>query len=227
MVSWQVIMEVVKTGKVTIVSDNILTIQFDYDVQKYLAENDCDRVLLKFLDARVISDEQRKKVFAIMGDISDWCSNDKEYTRAVLTSEFCFYNDIQPFSLSTVDKSTASKFISYLVEFCLKHAIPCKKCLIENCEDIEHYLYNCLVYKRCVVCGRRSEFHHCTGSRTGMGRHGIEIPLIGLQGMALCRIHHNDIHSDAESVFYEKYHVLPTIVDEKIAAKYPHYKAKP
>ena len=216
-------MELTKVGAIKHIDENCITIEFDYDVEQYLATNQCDRVFLKFLDARVIAQDQRKKIFAMIGDISEWSCCDKEYSREVLTGEFCFSSDIDRFSLSTVDMSTATRFIQYLIEFCLKHSIPCKNYLIKNCEDITHYLYHCLLYKRCAVCGRNSEFHHCTGSRAGMGRNSVEIPLKGLEGLALCRVHHNQIHSDAEQVFYDKFSIEPIVIDATIASKYPHY----
>lgn len=213
-------------GHIVSAQKNIITIELNCNVEQFISDSSCEQVALRFIDKRVLSDEQRKRIFAIIGDMSDWCCCDKEYARQVMTSEFCFEFEVEPFSLSSVDKLTARCFIKYLVEFCIRHGVPCKNPMYSYCDDIQHMMYCCLLYKRCAVCGRDSEFHHCTGSRSGMGRKSVEIPLVGLDGMALCRKHHDEIHADAEQVFYKRYHVEPVVVDEKLATKYPHYANK-
>ncbi|MGI5958989.1 MAG: putative HNHc nuclease [Massiliimalia sp.] len=182
-------------------------------------------------DGRTITDKQRKKIYAMLSDIALWTGYDKPYTKELFKDEFCFANDLHPFSLSTVDRTTAREFISYLILFAVYHNIPCKNRLAELCEaeDIGRYLYACLLYKQCCVCGKRGDqkalhFHHCGESRVGMGRQSTDIPLVGLQGMALCWEHHDEIHMDAEQVFFEKYHVYPIRIDQKIAEQYKNYR---
>ena len=79
-------------------------------------------------DGRSISPEQRKKIYALLAEISDYVGDDTESTKRTMKMDFVM-NRMQAmqrkmFSLSDVDMNTASEFISYLVEFIIEHDIP-------------------------------------------------------------------------------------------------------
>lgn len=188
-------------------------------------------------DGRTITGSQRRKIFAIIRDITDWMnapnprqrekaekealrqmqllylidSTDTEAVRYQLTQHYCALLNIDLISLSNVDMTTAGEFIDWLVELCLIHGIPCNDTLLNRCEDIGRYLYACITYKRCAICGKKAELHHV--DHVGMGRKRKEIMHIGMSAQALCREHHTECHTIGQKTFDGKYHVCGIELD--------------
>jgi hypothetical protein len=184
-------------------------------------------------DGRRITPQQRKKCFALIGEVADFVEGFRnaetmESTKEMLKWEFVLERmsaqERRLFSLSNVDETTASSFIDYLVSFIIKHDIPTKVSLLENCEDIAKMVYACLMAKKCVCCGKPAVLHHVDS----VGAHGgnrERINHIGLQCLPLCREHHTSLHTMGNKDFMEKYHLQSIPIDKKIAKIY-HLKAK-
>ena len=124
------------------------------------------------------------------------------------------------FSLASCDVTTAREFINFLVEFIIENDIPTRVPLIENCEDIERYVYACLVNKKCAVCGRHADLHHCNGGVVGMGNNRERVNHIGRPALPLCREHHTEIHAVGQEDFLRRYIIEPVRIDERIAKVY-------
>ena len=129
-----------------------------------------DKVLVEFADGRRISPSQRRKAYALMGEIADWIGDVPEYVKKLMKIEF-MANRMQTigekiFSLSDTDVTTAKEFISFLIDFMIEHEVPSKTPLYELCEDIQKYVYACLMHKTCCVCGKRGAFGADTGGRS-------------------------------------------------------------
>lgn len=177
-------------------------------------------------DREEISAEQRRKIFAIIAEIANWSAHDPEYLRKSLTKDFLMAKREQLW-LSIIslangggcDKGTASLFIEYLIDFCLENDVPTSRPLQEYADDLEKYTYSALLQKRCIVCGRKAEIHHCEGSHVGMGRNRKEMIHLGALLMPLCRVHHDECHNIGQTAFDEKYHVKGVIADKKICRK--------
>jgi hypothetical protein len=122
------------------------------------------------------------------------------------------------FHLSTATVTTARAFITMLVEIIIEYGIPTKEPLYGLCDDIERYVYACLMNKKCAVCGKKTELHHVQA--VGMGRNRREIDHIGMQALPLCREHHEEAHRIGNPAFLEKYHLVSIPIDERIAKKY-------
>lgn len=194
----------------------LLTLRPDDDILRELIAKNVTRVEISLDDGRLISSDQRKKIFAIIGDIAKWSGHDPEYLRQMLTWDFRSAQDLPAFSLSQRDPSaadvtTARGFIDYLVDFCLFHDVPTSKPMAEYADDVDLYLYRCLEHRRCAVCGRRAEVHHV--SRIGMGRDREDIVHTGLLAVALCREHHNAAHR-GEQDFFKVNHIRGIRLDE-------------
>lgn len=179
----------------------------------------CTSVDVLLNDGRRCSDDQKRKIWAILGDIALYNGDDKKTLHIILKEVFCNIKHIDMFSLSNVDVSTMCEYISFLIEFCLIWDIPCYDTLLNRTDDISKYLWLCLYYKKCAICGKKSEYHHATGSRIGMGRNRKEVPIIGTNGFSLCRIHHDEIHK-SEMEFCDKYHVYATKINNDIMKKW-------
>ncbi|WP_026762668.1 putative HNHc nuclease [Selenomonas artemidis] len=181
-------------------------------------------VNIELCDPRRISPEQRRKAYALIRDISLWMGGTPMETAKELTK--WIFQESEPatleemFSLSDCSMEVARLYITFLIDFCLLHDIPCGEPLYKLAEDIGRYVWACALNKRCAVCGRKAELHHCAGSVVGMGRNRKEICHIGMKVLPLCRTHHTEIHRIGHETFFRRYILEPVRVDERIATVY-------
>jgi hypothetical protein len=182
-----------------------------------------DDVTVLWHDSRHISDEQRRKAWALMTEIAVFQGQSKEDTYAEQKTAFTLKHlDILQdglFRLSNATVSTARAFISMLIEIILEYGIPTKEPLYGLCDDIPRYVYACLMNKKCAVCGEKAEIHHCEGSTVVMGRNRKTMVHLGLELMPLCREHHRECHDNGQTAFNSKYHLIGIPADEKICKK--------
>ena len=198
-------------------------------------------------DGRTISADQRRKIFALIRDITDWVSQikgpkvnccgyqisreeletlrrmqllylidyaDTEAVRYQLTQHYCSIVNIDLFSLSAVDMTTARDFIDWLVELCVVHGIPCIDTLLNRCEDIGRYLYACVANRRCAVCGAKADIHEV--DKVGAGRNRRTIHHLGQRVQPLCRKHHGEAESTGQETFDRKYCMDSIRLDEHL-----------
>ena len=181
-----------------------------------------DDVLVYWHDSRARTPEQIRKAWALMGEIAEYQGQGKDDVYREQSTAFSLKHleilQGELFHLSTATVSTARAFINLLIEIILEYGIPTKEPLYGLCDDIERYVYACLMNKKCAVCGRKTELHHY--DHVGLGRNRREIDHIGMRAYPLCREHHEEIHLIGERAFDEKYHLVPIEIDQKIAKKY-------
>lgn len=178
-----------------------------------------DRCSLNFINDKTLTHKQRAKIYALIKDIGNYIGYPLDIAKIMLKLEYMKKYDLQKdFSLSNTTKDNARQFITFLIDYVLKHNIPCQDSLIVRCEDIDHYLYSCLIYKNCAVCGKPAELHHV--DVVGQGRDRKHINHLGLKVMALCREHHTIYHTMGEYDFNKKYHCYGVKADEAICKKY-------
>ena len=190
-----------------------------------LPEGCADEVRVYWPDSEEITPDQRRKIFAINGEIACWAGYAPEDARKGLMHDFVQANisRLQMASMSLAsgggcDKGTASLFIEYLITFCLENGVPTARPLQEYADDLERYTYAALLNKKCLVCGGKAELHHVDA--IGMGYNRREKPQIGNMVMPLCWEHHREWHSIGGTAFGEKYHAVPVRMDKRIADKY-------
>ena len=186
-----------------------------------------DRAVADIEDSRSISLQQRRKAYVLIRCISEWWGyTPQEATKELTKLMFASSGQvIDIFSLSDCDRTTARLYITWLIEFCLVHDIPCGEPLWKLCEDLPKYIWVAAVNKRCAVCGKKAVWHHAE-DRVGMGRNRKEICHIGMRGMPLCAKHHSECHNMAQADFNKKYLLESIVVDEKIADVYKLRKRK-
>lgn len=193
-------------------------------------ENDLsDTVTVLWHDRRSISPEQRRKAWALVGEIAAangyLSAADKSQINGDMKRKFLIERideltaeAIKRFSLSNVDMTTARLYITFLIDFVVEHDIPTHEPAAQLCEDVEAYVYACLMHKRCAVCRRPADLHHV--DRVGMGRNREEISHIGMRCLPLCRAHHQEAHRHGDGYMFDRYHLEPIAIDEKIASVY-------
>lgn len=182
-----------------------------------------DDVLVLWKDKRGITSEQRRKAWALMTEIADYQGQSKEDVYAEQKTAFTVKHleilQGELFRLSSATVTSARAFITMLIEIIIEYGIPTKEPLYGLCDDIPRYVYACAMNKKCAVCGRKAEIHHCEGSTVGMGRNRKTMVHLGLELMPLCREHHRECHDIGQKAFNEKYHLQGIIADEKICKK--------
>jgi len=209
-------------GKITSIGPDgirILIPSGSFDPQR-AALQQWDAVQVGLPDGRTISPEQRRKAYAIIGEIAIWAGYSVEEIKLIQKHDFIEKHlqglQKQLFSLSNCDMTTAREFISYLVDFVVEFGVPTKMPLTDLCDDIDRYIYACLTHKKCCICGKDACVHHCGGtdehpsSKVGMGRNRKTIIHEGLTVMPLCwgvGSHHAEVHNIPESDFEAKYHI--------------------
>lgn len=193
------------------------------------APNLSDDVTIVWHDARAISPEQRRKAWALIGEIAAFAgyvgAGDREQLNADMKRQFLIKHvdeltaeAIKRFSLSDIDMTTARLYITFLVDFCIEHGVPTKLPLWEMADDIEQYIYKCSVLKLCAVCRKHAGIHHV--DTVGMGRNRDTIDHIGMMHLPLCwgvGGHHQEVEQIGNRAFLEKYHLVPIPIDERIA----------
>ena len=182
------------------------------------------KVLIAFKDGRRISPEQRSKAYALIKEIAEWMGDAPQATKETMKLEFRL-NRMEgmarrAFSLSDVDMNTAADFITYLIDFIVENDIPTSEPLYRYAEDVGKYVYACTMNKKCCLCGRPAELHHCEGSRIGMGADRKEVNHLGRSVLPLCREHHDRIHQQPERIFLEKTHLIPVTADKAVCRLY-------
>lgn len=151
---------------------------------------------VEMVDNRSASDTQKNSVHMLISDISKWSGHYKNELRQCLKDDFCYINECEMFSMRKIDMTTCREFITYLVDFCIHYNVPMKHKLGDLCEDSRRYVYKCLEYRKCAVCGATgADVHHCEGSRIGMGRDRTETAHVGAVCISLCRKCHDLCHA--------------------------------
>lgn len=209
-------------GKIIELKDGKILIEAEYGYIDEIIRKDIKEAEIRLKDSREISRGQQKKIYAMLNDISLYTGYTPQETKELMKFSFISKYGGNDFSLSNVDMTTASKFIEYIIEFILIHDIPTKISLLEQAEDIEKYIYMCLVYKKCCISGKRAELHHV--DTVGIGRNRNEITHIGMKALPLSRKYHIEVHTIGQKAFEAKYHVFGVKIDEVIASKYKQIK---
>ena len=177
---------------------------------------------VELCDRRICSRAQQRKAYALIRNIAIWQGGVPAEVAKEITKYIFLLGDAptlaDSFSLANCSVEVARLYITFLIEFCILHDVPCKEPLYSMCEDIERYVWACLIGKKCAVCGEKAELHHVDA--VGMGRHRKEICHIGMKALPLCRKHHIEIHAKGKESFLEAYHLEAVKIDERIADVY-------
>lgn len=179
-------------------------------------------------DGRRISPEQRRKCYVLLGEIAEYTDGIRtadtvDEQKRLLKMEFMLRRmeatERRMFSLADCDMSTAREFITYLIDFIIANDIPTRVPLIDNCDDIAAYMYACTMHRKCAVCGKAADIHHCEGSRIGAGVDRAKVHQLGREVLPLCRAHHTECHTMPESDFVAKYHLQVVKLDEQLCKR--------
>lgn len=188
-----------------------------------------DVVIIEAFDPTKITTKQRNMIFALIHEIASFIGDVTSLMKDSCIQWFCIENKHDWFSLSDCKKEVASEFIRYLIEFCLRHSIPLKQNAYTLCEDTEHYLQQCIINRVCSVCGNPHKpsrnqpvyLHHIDA--IGMGGNRKKESHIGKRVIALCWLHHDEIHQKGVSMLDALYLPHGVRLTHKLYEKIPNH----
>lgn len=207
-----IIKDIREDGTVVIVS----TINTNDFVRKKIRE-----CYIDYIDSRPLSDKQRRMCYALISAIAEWSGSSTQDIKEAFKLEF-WADKVDTladkiFSLSNAPMSLVAEFQKFLIGFILDNDIPVKRPLLEYVDDIDHYVYMCLIHKKCAICGKKADLHHI--ETVGMGNDRTEIQHEGKEAISLCREHHTEYHNIGKQAFFEKYHLDNGIKIDKTILK--------
>lgn len=208
-------------GKVIDIKEDgsaIIKVNIPLDI---MIRQEVKEVYIEPIDSRKLSDQQRKMTYSLINAISDFSGDSLEGTKKQLKLDFLSdrVNSISTklFSLSDAPMSLIAEFQKYLIELILDYDVPVKRPLLEYVDDIDHYVYCCLIHKKCVICGRRSDLHHIDA--IGMGNDRTEVQHLGREVISLCRNHHIECHTLGNKEFLKRYHLNGGVICDRTLLK--------
>lgn len=214
-------MEIIN-GKIVGWERGYITIRAPYDNAERFIRREYEEVQIGLKDGRTISPQQRRKAFALIGEIAEYVGDYTECVKEERKRDFLREHtqglEKEMFSLSDCDMTQAREFIDYLINFILMHDIPTHVPLGDLADDIDRYVYACLIHKKCAVCGAKADLHHVDA--VGMGNNRNEVEHLGRRCLPLCRVHHEELHTMGDARFMEYHHLKPGVIDEKIIKVY-------
>lgn len=208
-------------GKIVDVKeDGTVLISATIDTYK-LVHQKISECYIDFIDSRTLSDKQRKMCYALQNAIAEWSGSSPEDIKQAFKMEF-WAERVETladkiFSLSNAPMSLIAEYQKFLIQFIISNDVPVKRPLLEYVDDIEHYVYMCLIHKKCCICGKRAELHHV--DQIGIGNNRNEVEHEGRECLPLCREHHTEYHSIGKQTFFEKYHFDKGIKIDKTIIK--------
>lgn len=158
-----------------------------------------------------ITDEQRKKIYALCKDISNYYGNGEEDAKTQMKEHYCLITERPPFSLADCSKEEAGKFLEYLLDFCMSNGIALSQKPGDILTDLQLAQKMCIEKKICCICGKPGEIHHYDA--IGLShRRGNEEDETTLRKMCLCRQHHTEAHNMGKEDFCNLYHIEPVLL---------------
>lgn len=204
-------------GKITNYDERrgVVQIEAPYEDFAAMCRREYKEVEITMLDSRPLSDKQRKSCYAMLREIAVWSGYEPDEIKDMMKFNFIasLVEDMNQFSLSDAPMSLVAAFQTFLARFIVSHDVPTRRPMLDYVDDVQDYVYTCLVNKKCPICGKKADLHHVTA--VGMGRDRDEIIHEGMEVMPLCREHHMEIHSIGKADFFKKYHLNGGIEADK------------
>lgn len=200
-----------------------ITIKASYADYPTLVKRQYKDCIINLVDGRPITDKQRCTCYALLKDISDYTGQGLTSTKQAMKRKFMReelgLTNGETFSLSDAPISLTCAFQRYLVQFMLDFEIPCSFSLLDYVDDVQDFMYSCLVSKKCCICGKRADLHHA--EHVGTGRDRENIVHEGMLVQPLCRLHHEEAHKIGQYTFNKKYHLCAGIrLDKNLCRLY-------
>ena len=184
--------------------------------------------LVQPIDGRPLSDKQRNTCYKLLREISNYTGQGLDPTKEWMKLKF-IAEDLEQtadkiFSLSNAPMSLVCAFQRFLVRFILDWDIPTRFPLLDMVDDVNDYIYACLISRKCCITGRAATLHHV--ERVGMGRNREEIIHEGMEVLPLSPEMHAEAHTMPDQAFFDKYHLPGGITLDKTLCRIWRLKAR-
>ncbi len=205
-------------GQLTRVTGKQVTLNVDEDIDisrlRRWSDGKQPTVELIIDDGRRITPDQRKKIFAMLGDMSDYLGYSPREIEEIMKTKFIVE---QPhpkwFSMSDCSKSLANEFLTFIIDYCIKQDIPFKTRVIDEIQNDYRLVHECLLHRICVVCGKpHADIHHIDTVGRGFNRNKINH--VGKRVLPLCRNCHQQFHSMGAITFFQQNKIIPIKLTE-------------
>ena len=185
----------------------VVLIEAPYEDFATMCRREYKEVEITMLDSRPLSDRQRKSCYAMLREIAEWSGYGADEIKDMMKFNFIgsLVEDMQQFSLSNAPMSLVAAFQTFLARFIVAHDVPTRRPMLEYVDDIDDYVYACLINKKCPICGKKADLHHYASIGMGMDRDTIIHE--GMEVLPLCREHHTEVHTIGRDTFMRKYHL--------------------
>lgn len=173
-----------------------------------LLDNGMDvEVEVKVVDPFLISDKQRRKIFALCNDIESYTGQPRDYMRYLFMDYVeVLYGYEKRLSLSDCTRTQANQIIEVTLDWIFHNNIPLAYKTSDLLKQDKSFLYWATVNRNCVICLKPHSdlaHHYAIGrgkNRKTMNHYGYEV-------LALCREHHSEQHNIGVDTFDKKYHL--------------------
>ena len=195
-------------------SSTQLIIELDNkNIPQMILNKNMRQLEVRFDDGRTITNEQRKKAYATISDIAKWTGYLPEEAKEQLKYLYVTKTGGNYISLGNCTMDEAREFINTIIEFAIENGIQLEEQAVNRTDDIDQYLYYCLKYKKCAVCGIKGEIHHWDA--IGMGNDRTKYDDSDNRKICLCRTHHTIAHQRGRETFENMYKVYGIKYTEK------------
>lgn len=181
--------------------DRLKTMYFGFDGDR--------EIEIRFVDPRGFSAEQRRFVYALLGDIYAYTGEPIESLKDYFWSRYeaLTGREISLKDVSTNTMEDVGLLADIILDFIFEWDIPFKNGYEILPVNQEYYFYKCCTTRKCFLCGKKADIHHYEA--VGMGNNRKHHDHTKHTFMALCREHHQEIHRLGGQNFCNKYQVKP------------------
>ncbi|ATF31099.1 putative HNHc nuclease [Staphylococcus simulans] len=173
-----------------------------------LLDNGMDvEVEVKVVDPFLISDKQRRKIFALCNDIESHTGQPRDYMRYLFMDYVeVLYGYEKRLSLSDCTRTQANQIIEVTLDWIFHNNIPLAYKTSDLLKQDKSFLYWSTVNRNCIICGKQNSdlaHHYAIGrgaNRRTMDHYGYEV-------LALCREHHQSQHNMGVESFDKLHHL--------------------
>lgn len=182
----------------------------DEEADRYKIDNRLFAVVELF-DPDSITNEQRKHIYALLGDFEAYTGYTLESAESLFKVKFMHHemlDELPSLGTNNMTKTVASKFIEYIIIWYIQNDIPFRKDQFYLPTESSKYIYWATITRHCVICGKKhAQIAHYEA--VGMGRNRNKIDHTKHHLLALCFEHHEIQHAIGWVEFMKRYLVKP------------------
>lgn len=167
--------------------------------------------MVELFDPDSITNDQRDHIFALCGDLAEYTGYPVEGWYELMKLKFMHHemlDELPSVAVNRMTKTMASKFIEFIIIYCIQNDIPFRKDQFYLPRESSNYIYWATMNRMCVICGEKhAQIAHYEA--VGMGRDRRRIDHTKHHVLALCDFHHKEQHNIGWPEFMKKYLVKP------------------